>query len=418
MAVVTVGEKRVGRGHFGFYRTSAGGDESIVVRRKIGEPVDYMHSDSKEVQDQRRRLTLASQRYAKLTPRQKRDSRLEMRFVSRVKNSLSETVLLQGRQLFISEAIREQKTGWKMRRTAFYPCIILCDEEHTPLEGVLHLWYTKGDPLTPKPGKELCKGNWLFERVPAYAEPYKVWGEADGYYDPELPENMVMTEDYLRHKHYHVLYPLKGIILTAFPEPYTEKGTLDAQFYKFGPKAWTTMRGNAGSVPGKGDAESKVGLETASAANMYAAFYRSWMLFDTSLLPDECTIVSAKLIVRCLAKDVTPNFDGGWGVSGCYPVSNTNLLYTDWSKIYTENLAHIKYPDEIVVGEDIEFQFNEAGLAYIVKEGITKLTVREGVHDIPNVEPTWAYPWRGFITLGQADRENIAERPRLEVLYE
>lgn len=418
MATVKIGKPRVGHKLFGFYRTRVGGDESIVVRRKMGEPTDVMHSASKEVQDQRRRFGIASTHYAGLTPRQKRDSRWQMRFVSRVGHSPSEEVLLEGRQLFISEDINEQRVRGRLKKPAFYPCIILCDVAHTPLDGVLHLWYTKAGQWVVKPGKELILGNWLFERVPADAEPYRVWGEADGYYDPELPETMSMTEDYLRKDHYHVLLEEVGYILMAFPEPNTERSSVDGQFYKAGNYTWSQIRAYAGSTPQPSAAESKVGLSSYSQSGRWASLYRSFNLFDTRLLPDGCTIVSAKLIVRCLAKNFSDDFDGGFALSSSFPTTNTNLTATDWPKVGQVVYSNIIPKENFVVGQDIEFQLNEDGLAAIQKAGITKLAVREAVYDIPNNQPTWKYPWYGFVTIGQADRENITERPRLEVLYD
>ncbi|GAJ22318.1 unnamed protein product, partial [marine sediment metagenome] len=57
--------------HFGLYRTSAGGDQGIFVRRKVGDPTDYMHTKSKKVNQQRQNLALASKHYSHLTPSQK-----------------------------------------------------------------------------------------------------------------------------------------------------------------------------------------------------------------------------------------------------------------------------------------------------------------------------------------------------------
>ncbi|GAH64411.1 unnamed protein product, partial [marine sediment metagenome] len=34
---------------------------------------------------------------------------------------------------------------------------------------------------------EIGAGNWLFSQVPPGYAPYRVYGEAEGYFDPELP---------------------------------------------------------------------------------------------------------------------------------------------------------------------------------------------------------------------------------------
>ncbi|GAJ18196.1 unnamed protein product, partial [marine sediment metagenome] len=64
MATVHIKEPREQEAHFGLYRTTAGGDETIFVRRKIGEPTDYMHTKSRKLKQQRDNLALASQHYS------------------------------------------------------------------------------------------------------------------------------------------------------------------------------------------------------------------------------------------------------------------------------------------------------------------------------------------------------------------
>ncbi|GAI66657.1 unnamed protein product, partial [marine sediment metagenome] len=71
MARVYAVKKRIQPAHFGLYRTSTGGDESIIVRRKVGEPTDYMHTKSRKLARQRANLTVASQHYSHLTPSQR-----------------------------------------------------------------------------------------------------------------------------------------------------------------------------------------------------------------------------------------------------------------------------------------------------------------------------------------------------------
>ncbi|MBA7586597.1 hypothetical protein ES708_28599 [subsurface metagenome] len=208
MARVEIKEFRPQHAHFGFYRTSAGGDQDIFIRRKVGEPTDYMHSKSVRVKDQRNRLATASRHYASLTPVQKARLRPQMRFVSRVgSGSVSEEVLLQGRQLFISEDIRELKTKQKLLSPLFEVCIVLCDMEYTALSGKLWLYYWIAGEWREIPGQELAIGNWLFSRVPPGQAAYRVYGEADGFFDPEYPEFQSMSEERLKAHHGHVLLP-------------------------------------------------------------------------------------------------------------------------------------------------------------------------------------------------------------------
>ncbi|MBA7588961.1 hypothetical protein ES708_31032 [subsurface metagenome] len=60
------------------------------------------------------------------------------------------------------------------------------------------------------PGRELAPGNWLFSGVPPGQAAYRVYGEADGYFDPLLPEYQSMSEEGLKAHHGHVLLPVKA----------------------------------------------------------------------------------------------------------------------------------------------------------------------------------------------------------------
>ncbi|MBA7573950.1 hypothetical protein ES708_15751 [subsurface metagenome] len=166
-----------------------------------------MHSKSARVKDQRERLATASRHYASLTPVQRARLRHQMRFVSRVgSGSVSEEVLLQGRQLFISEDIRELKTKQKLLSPLFEVCIVLCDKEYTALSGNLWLYYWIAGEWHEIPGQELATGNWLFSRVPPGQAAYRVYGEADGYFDPEFAQFQSMDERQLKQHHAHLLY--------------------------------------------------------------------------------------------------------------------------------------------------------------------------------------------------------------------
>jgi len=53
MATVEVKNLRIQPATFALYRTSAGGDESVIVRRKVVDPTDVNHSKSRKLKVQR-----------------------------------------------------------------------------------------------------------------------------------------------------------------------------------------------------------------------------------------------------------------------------------------------------------------------------------------------------------------------------
>ncbi len=232
MATVLPGQFREQLAHFGLYRTSAGGDESIVVRRKVGEPTDYMHINSRKLKIQRHNLALASQHYAHLSPSQKAATRHQIEEVEyQTSHGKTDTKLLLGRQLFIAKDIHQLNVAQRQIQPPLEACIILTDLALNPLEGELWLRYLKDAQWHDIPKEELSLGSWMFEKVPARQEAYQVYGESTGFLDPQRPEHQYMTEDDVRAYHYHRL------MLTG--EPYTLRfysGWWDYNWYFRPPK--------------------------------------------------------------------------------------------------------------------------------------------------------------------------------------
>lgn len=208
MAKIEILEPRDQEAHFGLYRTRVGGDEAIFVRRKVGDPTDYMHSRSRKVARQREYLALASKHYASLTPSQKAITRHqfeEIEFIA--SHGKSDTKLLTGRQLFIAKDIKSLAGTGKLQTVPYEACIILVDINNDPIDGDLWLYCTVADEWFDFPREELAPGNWLFTKVSPVHPPYKVYGEAVGYLDPKLPEHQAMSFEEIKDYHYHVLTP-------------------------------------------------------------------------------------------------------------------------------------------------------------------------------------------------------------------
>jgi len=206
MATVRIKKAREQEAHFGLYRTSVGGSQSIFVRRKVGEPTDYMHTKSRKLKRQRDNLTLASQHYANLTPSQKAITRRhieEVEFIA--SHGKTDIKLLQGRQLFISKEIHSLATTQKQTVLPYELCIMLVDENLSPLEGILWLRHLKGSEWLEVGKEELATGSWLFSETPRGQAAYRPYGEAVGYFDPLTPETQELSEDEIRAYHYHKL---------------------------------------------------------------------------------------------------------------------------------------------------------------------------------------------------------------------
>jgi len=232
MARVEISQIRLQDAHFGLYRTSAGGDESIIVRRKVGEPTDYQHISSRKVARYREYLTQASQHWARLTPTQKAIWRQKIAIVDRIRpRSPSEEVLLKGRQLFIHEEIRSLSTKHQHIQLPMELCIVLTDEFYNPLDGVLELHYLENGEWHNVESEQLTTGNWLFSQTPKGKEAYRPYGEAENYYDPQLPEHQFMSESQIKAYHYHVLLSALTTICHSIPTGITAIDTTHS--YRF-----------------------------------------------------------------------------------------------------------------------------------------------------------------------------------------
>ncbi|MBA7624112.1 hypothetical protein ES703_31516 [subsurface metagenome] len=184
----------------------------MIVRRKVGEPTDFMHTKSRKLKKQRDNLALASQHYANLTPSQKAITRHQFEEVEYQKShGKTDTKLLSGRQLFISKEIHSLETTGRQIVLPYELCIMLTDYALNPLDGELWLRYLKLGEWIDCRKEQLATGCWLFSEVPRAQEAYRPYGEAEGYLDPQEEQYQAMSADEIRAYHYHRLLPYRVI---------------------------------------------------------------------------------------------------------------------------------------------------------------------------------------------------------------
>lgn len=501
MARVTIEQLETRYAHYGLYNTWVGGGDPIVVRRKCGEPTDYIHASSRKLLYQRERLAVASRHWANLTPSQKAFYRRRMAFVS-VVGSISEEKLLKGRQLFISQEIRELAVAGKQLTTPFEICIILCDEALNPLRGKLWLKWRENEEAEWETlfGDELTKGNWLFNNVKPGQFAYHPKGEAEGYIDPEGIETF-MTEAELKSYHYHILldeyyrlvlkepwtypeYPPEFAVVIAEPwspiyvpppefepvieepwsaipfpeleaviaepwsaipfpelelvidEPWTyippepvtvrfypdkhpEQSSVDGLAYRTAlNQTWADVHGGAGTTASDNAASFQIYIRAGTQADKWYQIYRVILVFDTTAIPADAQILSAKLGVRGTGKSNSWGAGFAIGVFGSYPLSNTAIVPADYGRLYAVPLSQrIAYADWNTGGWNI-FTLNPAGLAKIIPGGITKLGLREYDFEAPGNAPPWLYLGAVGISGNSADEPTPERCPYLEVTYQ
>jgi len=206
MARVELGRLREQSRHYGLYKQSSPTGDLIVVRRKVGEPVDYQHDYSRAVKRQREVFTQASVHYSHLTSRQRQELKTHVEEVEYIRgHGLTDVKLLQGRALFISKDIHSLITTADYLPIPGEICVVLADQFHNPIPGYLRLYYyTEGERKRLYP-VEISPSNFLFTDVPPNMSAYYFWGSSVGYYDYGSWQPTFLTWHQVQRYHYHCL---------------------------------------------------------------------------------------------------------------------------------------------------------------------------------------------------------------------
>ena len=208
MVRVIIGKYRPQDAHYGLYKDNLPSGDIIVIRRKVGEPTDYVHPNSRKVTLHRQNFALASKHYSHLTSIQKRELRYLTEEVSTIGGrSKSVNKVLQGRELFISKDIHSLDEKHVHIPSYLQICIQLTDQDLNPLAGEIALYYQINGDWGIIARRLLSESYWLFPIVPMKRPLYHPIGEAYGYYDPEDPETTYLTQKELMLYHYHKLMP-------------------------------------------------------------------------------------------------------------------------------------------------------------------------------------------------------------------
>lgn len=150
-----------------------------------------------------------------------------------------------------------------------------------------------------------------------------------------------------------------------------------------------------------------------TGVNAWREMRRGIVQFDTSSLPDDAIIGSAKLRLYAVSKQDTHSMS--IGVSDGEPASLTALATSDYSHLkYGLN----QYATAIAIASIATSAYNEwvlntIGIEKIKKDGVTKFGIRT-THDIVNAEPAKAI---GYSEVVFQDNSQT-NRPELVVVYE
>lgn len=185
------------------------------------------------------------------------------------------------------------------------------------------------------------------------------------------------------------------------------------------PYTWETLHGGAGTSGSASGGGINIAIQCTGAANGYWFLHRLYLLFDTSIILPEATIISAKLRVHGAGKTGTlaaPLFS--MALVNSFPLSNTAIVAADYQNIGRTLLSNRKilYADYNGAGWN-EFVLNASGRSRITKGGITKFGLREGGYDVPNLPPPWQAGRNKIMAIKSADQAPF-DPPELVVTYQ
>jgi hypothetical protein len=219
--------------------------------------------------------------------------------------------------------------------------------------------------------------------------------------------------------------PVFSAVSTFYPNPSVESTSVDG--YIDAPSfcgdgtdtqsAWSTYCVNAATGNSAID-NGTPDQVNSTQFNFYGDFFyisRSFLLFDTSALPDNATINSATFAVYVTATTNSDNDgDDTLNLVTTTPASNTALSTADYDQVGSVNQATPLDITSLSTNAYNTFTLNGTGLGNISKTSITKFGLREG-HDFINSKI--ATGMSNYVGFSSADQTGTSQDPKLEVTY-
>jgi hypothetical protein len=159
--------------------------------------------------------------------------------------------------------------------------------------------------------------------------------------------------------------------------------------------SWSALRDGAGT-----DAESDgtntdpvclswVGIDAGSETDKWSNLYRGIVSFNKSAVPGQ--IVSATLSLYGAGKYDTAGWLPTINIYKATPVSATNLVAGDYTKLQTIPLCNYPISYSQWISGWNNFILNQAGIDYVSQSGVVKFGVRIANYDTANIAPAWSY---------------------------
>ncbi len=177
---------------------------------------------------------------------------------------------------------------------------------------------------------------------------------------------------------------------TVYPDPDPETTTCDGMAWEeTSTTSWSTMRSAAGDsgYANVGTAGLRLFAIWTDGAN-YRQNGRSFVLFDTSSIPDSDTIDSAVLSIYVVDKTDPASKAPDSQIYTATPASNTNIVAADYAQTGTTALCDtaVTYASMTALAYS-DWTFNSTGLGNISKTGVSKFSNKNANYDNANSAP-------------------------------
>jgi len=215
--------------------------------------------------------------------------------------------------------------------------------------------------------------------------------------------------------------PPPPVEVTFYPDAHPEVTSVDGRLaFTWAQHSFSQLVAGAGTTAQDDSNYLNVTIYSDGFVDKWHTIYRSILLFDTSALPDDCTIISAILYIYGEGKTDTLGIAPTINLFASNPATNIALIPADYATLGTTPLCDtpIAYADfkTGTPGDPNTFALNAAGLALISKTGITKLGLREATYDAPDNPPSWSAD-KVCSMVGWAVDKGGDYRPKLVVTY-
>lgn len=179
---------------------------------------------------------------------------------------------------------------------------------------------------------------------------------------------------------------------------------------------WSNIHDGDGTDASDISTTEWINIRSCTDANAWRYIRRTAILLDTSSIPEGSLKEQASLHLLCGTLKNTLGGNPAVGVYQSDPLSNTEIVPADYQRFSSVPLSNIIPMTDLVEDEWAVLNLNDAGLALVIPNGITKLGIREATYDAADTPPPWS-SYKVIDMRFSSAESPFEKKPYLEVTY-